>query len=66
MKFSLPLKDRLRIAARRKDRYATDAEYRLRCVNREREKRGLPPAANVNEILSMREASALAVAARRR
>lgn len=66
MIFDLPLETRLRIAKRRNERYATDEEYRLKCVNRERARRGLPLAANVNEIMSRQEASALGVQARRK
>ena len=66
MKFGLPLEQRLRIAKVRNERYANDPEYRLRCVNRDRMKRGLPLASNVNEIMTRQEASLRAVEARRR
>ena len=64
MKFDLPLEQRLRIARLRNERYANDPEYRLRCVNRERAKRGLPPASNVNEIMTRQEAAIRAIETR--
>ena len=63
--YDLPLERRLRISRLRRERYANDPEYRLRCVNRERAKLGLPLAANANEIMTRQEVSRRAVEARR-
>jgi hypothetical protein len=50
--FVTDLKDRQRISRRHKERYQTDPEYRLRCVNRGRIWQGLPPRSSVDEIQS--------------
>jgi hypothetical protein len=50
--FATDLKDRQRISRRHKERYQTDPEYRLRCVNRGRIWQGLPPRSSVDEIQS--------------
>lgn len=55
MFYSLPLEKRLRIAARRKERYWNEPEYRLGMVNRSRARRGLPPVSDLSEISDPRK-----------
>lgn len=64
--YSLPLEARIRISRRRKERYATDADYRLRLVNRERARNGKPPLSSVDEIPSARERGSLSPLNRQR
>jgi hypothetical protein len=51
-RFSTPLEKRLYLSRRHKERYATDPDYKLRCVNRGRIAQGLPPRRSVDEIQS--------------
>ncbi len=53
--YALPLDERLRKAAYQRARYWSDAEYRLRCVNRYRAGKGLPPLASIAEIAVRRD-----------
>lgn len=64
--YSLPLEARLRISRRRKERYATDADYRLRLVNRERARKGKPSLSSVDEIPSAKERGRLSPLNRQR
>jgi hypothetical protein len=48
--YATSLAERRRIAAYYRERYRTDAEYRLRKVNCLRIRQGLPPRASVDEI----------------
>lgn len=41
--FRLPLSTRRRLAANKRARYWRDPDFRLACINREREKTGIPP-----------------------
>lgn len=50
--YATPLEERQRLSRRHKERYATDPEYRLRCVNRGRIYYGLEPRRSVDEIQS--------------
>lgn len=52
MAYTMPLKKRIRVAKRRRERYRTEPEYRLRRVNLSRAQKGLPPLASVDEIAS--------------
>ena len=48
--FAMPLSKRLRVAARRRDRYRTDNAYRLHCINHARAQRGAPPIASLDQM----------------
>lgn len=48
--FKTPLRKRLSYANRRKERYWTDADYRLRLVNDKRARRGQEPLTALEQI----------------
>jgi hypothetical protein len=48
--FQMPLAHRMRVAARRKQRYHTDEAYRLALVNAVRQRRGKEPLQSIDEI----------------
>ena len=53
--YALPLDERLRKAAYQRARYWSEPAFRLRCINRDRVKRGLPPLACLSEIKPSRQ-----------
>lgn len=48
--YALPLEDRKRLAAYQRARYWTDEAFRLRCINRDRARKGKPPIASLDEM----------------
>lgn len=48
--YALPLHIRQHKAAYLKARYWTDDEFRLRCINRDRARKGKPPIASLDEM----------------
>lgn len=50
MTYTLPLEDRQRLAAKQKARYWSDADFRLKCINRDRVRKGKPPIASLAEM----------------
>lgn len=50
MTYRLSLAKRLRVAARRKERYRTEPDYRLRQINAARVARGRAPLSSLNEV----------------
>lgn len=50
MTYKLPYAKRMRISARRKERYSTEPEYRLARINERRLRDGAPPRATLDEV----------------
>lgn len=50
MRYDMPLEDRRKRAARRKARYHSDPDFRLREINRSRARRGNP---SINDLSQM-------------
>lgn len=48
--YATPLAERQRIQRYHRERYQSDPDFRLRCVNRGRAWQGLPPRQSVDEI----------------
>lgn len=63
---SAPLRTRLRISNWRRNRYASDPDFRLRLVNSARARRGLPLLASAAEIKSKSQAARETAMRRRR
>jgi hypothetical protein len=55
MRYRLPLAERQRFARNKRDRYATDPEYRLACINAARARRGAPPIATLADMGNPRD-----------
>ena len=53
--YKLPLAKRMRISARRKERYATEPAYRLARLNENRRRKGLPPLTSLEGISMARD-----------
>ena len=50
MRFDTPLDERMRRAERRRKRYHSDPEFRLREINRRRAQDGRPPIRDLSEM----------------
>jgi hypothetical protein len=50
MNYVLPLEDRMQLAEAQRERYARDPVFRLRQINRSRERRQMPPVRDLSEV----------------
>lgn len=50
MRYDMPLEDRRKRAERRKVRYSTDPDFRLREINRDRARRGVPLISDLSQM----------------
>ena len=50
MTYRLPLRERLRFARNKRDRYHRDPDYRLDCINRARARKGLEQVASLDSV----------------
>ena len=49
MPYAMPLADRLRISRRERERYERDPDFRLKQINRTRQRRGMQPLPDLPE-----------------
>lgn len=60
--YATPLSERQRLSRRHRERYASDPDYRLRCINRGRVYRGLAPRSSEDEITTFTDGGRAAAA----
>lgn len=50
MRYELPLEDRLHFAKVQRERYQRDPDFRLKQINRTRQRRGMEPVRDLSEV----------------
>lgn len=50
MIYALPFRLRERLARNKRERYWRDPEFRLKCINTSRAKKGLPPVSDLADV----------------